>query len=169
MRTGPGRSCGLPHAARPSPGWFGRCRRHFAPYVVRITGNLGPGSSRLCPAASRVILSRDKWPRATVSSNAMAKCGLRPRSRSPCHLHAFRIAPAHAQVAVLCDKGQGPAGGIGGMVQLRQAGAFLLRANSCEHDRHLEQRPRSDLGWEARRLPDRSKAMVPRGDVGGSR
>jgi hypothetical protein len=30
--------------------------------------------------------------------------------RSPCHLHALCFAPAHARVAVLCDKGQGSQG-----------------------------------------------------------
>jgi hypothetical protein len=42
--------------------------------------------------------------------------------RSPYHLHTFCIGPAHAAVAVL-PNGQG---GVGGLVWLRQAGAFLL-------------------------------------------
>ena len=44
--------------------------------------------------------------------------------RSPHDLHAFCTAPAHPRVAVLCVRGQGPQGGIGGAAQLRLAGAF---------------------------------------------
>jgi hypothetical protein len=42
------------------------------------------------------------------------------------------IAAGPAEWLPRCDKSQGPPSGIGGMVQLRQAGAFLLRANSGE-------------------------------------
>jgi hypothetical protein len=61
---------------------------------------------------------------------ALGSRGAPQEGRPPYRLHAFRIAPAHTRVAVLGDKGQGPQGGICGMVQLRQAGAFLLTRTS---------------------------------------
>jgi hypothetical protein len=49
---------------------------------------------------------------------------------TPYHLHTICIAPAHARVAVLRE-GQGPQGGICGMVRLRHAGAFFLTGNTA--------------------------------------
>jgi hypothetical protein len=89
--------------------------------------------------------------------------------RSPCHLHAFRFAPAHARVAVCVTRAKARRG-IGDMVRLRQAGAFLLDSKFV---RTLPVTWSSACGvtWAGRRdgFPGRSEAMASRGDLRGSR
>jgi hypothetical protein len=80
------------------------------------------------------------------------------------------VSLLHRRELRCCVIGAKTRGGIGGMVQLRQAGAFLLAAARANVTRHLEQHPGRDFGRGSRDgFPDHSKAITSRGGVRGNR
>jgi hypothetical protein len=62
------------------------------------------------------------------TSRCLERGAVGPVSRSPCHLHAFRFVLHMPELQ--CVTRAKARGRIGGLVGLRQAGAFLLRSKS---------------------------------------
>lgn len=110
---------------------------HNRLHIVLRTSVTSPQTPNQCPRiAAEHRLPRDRcvvsslsctmsleWRQCSVLTSLRANA--RTGGRSPHHLHAVSITPAHERVAVPWDKSQGPQGGIGGMVGLHHSGAFV--------------------------------------------